>query len=112
MSIQLDETYIIEPKRTRICEIRLLLDGEQIFFRTEGNVSLVDFFGSGGKGFDYVFHIQTAEGVVALPVESNTAYLTDDSITLTVPSEGRPILKNIEQGTRFILALTRPKGDE
>lgn len=112
MSIQLDEIYIIEPIKTRICEIRLLNDGEQLFFGTKGNVSLVDFFGPGGKGFDFTIHIQTAEGKVELPVESNTSYLTEDSITLSVPLAGRQILKNIEEGTRFIVAFTRPAGDE
>ncbi len=112
MSIQLDEIYIIEPIKTRICAIRLLNDGEEIFFGTKGNISLVDFFGSGGRGFDFTIHIQTAEGKVELPVERNTSYLTEDSITLSVPLEERQILKNIEKGTRFIVAFTRPVGNE
>ena len=111
MSFQLDDIYIIEPIETRICEISLLQDGEQIFFRVKGNMSLVDFFGPGGRGCEYSFHFQTAEGTVELPVLSNTFYLTCDTITLGVPPSGRHLLNNIKKGTRFILAVTAPAID-
>ena len=45
MSVNYDDIYVIEPGGTRICEIRNLRNGEQVFFRVKGNVSLVDFFG-------------------------------------------------------------------
>ena len=108
MSFELDQIYIIEPNHSEISGIRLLQDGERILFRVKGNVSQLDFYGPCGGGHEYTFHIQTAEGVVELPVESNTFFLTDDSITFSVPPSGRDILNNIEKGTRFIFAVTKP----
>ena len=109
MNFNLDELYIIEPIRSRVCAIGRRKCGEHLFLRAEGNRSLVDFFGPGGKGHDYTVHIQTDEGKVEIPVGSNTYYLTENTITLIVPSSGRHILNNIEEGTRFIFAMTRPK---
>lgn len=111
MNIQPDEVYVIEPNRSRICGIRLLQDGKQILFKVEGNTSLVDFFGAGGGGNDYTFWIQSLEGKVELPLASTTDYLTEDTITLNVPSEGRRILTNIAAGDRFIVAMTKPACD-
>lgn len=112
MNIQLDEVYVIEPIRSRICGIRLLQDGKQILFEVQGKTSLVDFFGPGGKGHDNTFWIQSVEGKVELPVSSTTDYLTENTITLNVPPGGRQLLKNIKSGDRFILAVTKPATDK
>ena len=109
MDSQHDYLYVIEPIKSRITGIRQLRDGKQILFQVEGSKSLVDFFGPGGAGHGRSFCIQSAEGKVELPVASATDYLTEDSITLNVPPEGRQILRNISSGDRFIIAVTAPK---
>ena len=112
MSIRLQIHYEIEQTRARISHIQNLQNGELLSFGTDGNLSLADYFGPGGKGNDCTVSIQTVEGRFDIPVAGNTVVLTDDTITLSVPSSGRGILNNIDEGDRFIFAIHRPAKDK
>ena len=111
MSNILEGSLELDGKST-IVQIRVLLDGAHLSFSVSGSLSLVDYFSSGGKGYNSTVSVQTTEGRLDIPVASSVVDLTHDTITLSVPSSERHILNNITAGTRFIFALHRPEKDQ
>lgn len=108
MSAWIEIQYQLEQSKATIDRIQTLDDGAVLSFSASGSLSIADYFGAVGRGHDSTVSIQTTEGRVDIPIASNTISLTDDTITLNVPQDGRGIVNNIAEGTKFIFAIHRP----
>ena len=86
-----------------ITRIRIRNNGAELrMWDTPSPETFSSFFGAGGAGADLTVHVQTAAGVETMSIG------TAGSNYLNVEGEPAAFLDAIVEGTRFILALTRP----
>ena len=86
-----------------ITRIRIRANGAELrLWDNPSPETLSSFFGSGGAGADLTLHVQTAAGVETMSIgPAGGNYLN-------VEGEPAAFLDAIVEGTRFILAFTRP----
>ena len=94
-----------------INQIQVQQQGKVLSFSASGTLSLADYFSQKGNGHDCSVSVQTVEGRIDIPIVENIIQITDETVSVSVPTEGQSLLNTIKKGDRFIFAIHRPKKD-
>ena len=100
---------------TLITRIRITNSGGSILLNDNDvpdELTMRDYFGVGGGGRDLTLYIQTADGVVSLPVATALGNTGGSYAHFSVPAADQALLNGIAAGTRFIIALAREAAEE
>ena len=82
--------------------------GERITLNDNGSLHLGNFFGANNPGNDLVIHIQTDDSSISFPLKDSLLSSGGNYVNFNVPEAFRRTVAGIEEGDRFVFALTRP----